>query len=1248
MKRAVGMAIAVLLLAATGASGAWLSAGGPQGEAAITILEQSFSGTTFEVTVPGIEVTRELADGREYNRIGIPGQVMATAGEGRPQVPKVAVLLGIPTGASVSAEVLERETVTLELDDVYPLQPPELDGAEPGELVIDREFYATGTSWPERDVAVKTTGRWRDLDVANIQVYPVRVNPAEGEVEVAKRVRVRVDYNGGSYPRTVAEWMLPQYGRFLDNFAELKLRPETDYTPGVRYLVICHDNWSANSYLTDSLLGWVEKRGYDVRMITGSGFTAQQVKDSIRAEYDNHTPATLRWVLLVGEYAEIPTGSYSGVGKSDFWYMDLEPWPSGDIYPEVGLARLSPENATDLENQIAKILKYQKDPATTNNWLEKLTMVAHREQYPGKYSGCVRGVYHMPKPYWDPTLDTIMGQYKNNTDVTNAVNDGVGILAYRGHGNTTVWSGWCGSDWTNSNVEALNNGDLTPVTHHWACICGDISASECHIEAWMRKYPGGAASALGATQASYTYPNHGQCSTLVRATCDTWTITVPGVRDYVGPVFDIAGQMMYMDAYIAKYWPGSPYYYNAWMYLTLGDPSMPVWSGGMPQAPDVTYPGVVPVGPYDLNVTVSVGGQPVEDALVCAWKDGEFYVVERTNASGVAIVSVNATTPGQFSVTVSEGHAQHSVGGATHTPVLPYEGTCMAQTGGAPYVSYMRHTINDSVGGNGDGSVNPGEAIVMPVWVRNWGDSTAYSLMGKLRTSDGYITVTDSAHDFGDLPGQDSTWTGADGFDFEVAVGCTNGHLIQFELELKDASDSTWNSNIYVRVGAADLAFDDYVANDTVQGGNGNGRLDPNETADIVVWLSNVGFGHANSVTAILVSGDARMTVNDSFGDFGQIMADSTGHNGANPFRVTTGNMAPETQVPCTLHISAAGGYTKTVDFSILVGEVRQVDPIPDTGGANVTYWAYDDADSGYAQAPQFNWIEISGTGTRLDLSDDDVEVVSLGSFGPFVYYGQSYSQITVCSNGFVCPGSQSYSAYTNQSLPYSSAPPMLALHWDDWYPPDGGGVWYYHDAANHRFIVEWDSVEYWNTDEWDKMQVVLYDTTMAGPDGNCSFLYQHLTANRAGSCTMGEQDHTKTVFIQNVFDGSYHRGAAPITAGSATFFTTEEPMTGVSEPGTGPSGIPKTMSLGVRPNPFHRFSTVRWQIPVPGRVRLAVYDVGGRLVRTLVDADMTAGRFTSRWDGNDNSGRQVANGTYLYKLETEGGLKTTKSVLLR
>ena len=115
MRRSATAILLGLLLVAAGGQAAWLSAGGQQGAARVTIIEQGITGTTFEVEVPGIEVTPVLEDGRQYNRVEVPGQVMAILEEGRPQVPKVAVLLGIPTGARVSTRVLDIETVGFEL-----------------------------------------------------------------------------------------------------------------------------------------------------------------------------------------------------------------------------------------------------------------------------------------------------------------------------------------------------------------------------------------------------------------------------------------------------------------------------------------------------------------------------------------------------------------------------------------------------------------------------------------------------------------------------------------------------------------------------------------------------------------------------------------------------------------------------------------------------------------------------------------------------------------------------------------------------------------------------------------------------------------------------------------------------------------------------------------------------------------------------------------------------------------------------
>ncbi len=458
--------------------------------------------------------------------------------------------------------------------------------------------------------------------------------------------------------------------------------------------------------------------------------------------------------------------------------------------------------------------------------------------------------------------------------------------------------------------------------------------------------------------------------------------------------------------------------------------------------------------------------------------------------------------------------------------------------------------------------------------------------------------------------------------------------------------DSVWNSHIYLRVGAPRLVYASQVAADTIAGGNGNGRIDPNEFSQLYVGLQNVGYGHANGVTAILRSGDTRFVVVDSIGVWGQVMADSVKLNGGDPFVVHAFSMPMETEIPCTLLVSAQGGYSAVVPFSVIVGAIRQVDPIPDGPRTPPLYWAYDDVDTFYTEHPGFSWVEIRNRGTRLSLSDDQTITIDLPtSFGPWVFYGQHYHQISICSNGWVAPGQTSVTTYSNTQLPNSSMPPMVCLNWDDLYPPAGGGVWYYHDTANHRFIVEYDSVRYYSGSNYDKNQLIIYDTTLAFGDNE--FVIQYLTANQTSSATVGMQDPTRTIAIECMFNGAYHRGAAPIVPGRAVKFTTDGPI-GIVEPGASSALFPSRLILMAVPSLFRGRGLLRWQLPAAGFVRLAVYDVTGREIKTLIDATTPAGVFETVWDGTDNYGRNVAAGVYLCRLLTAHGETVVRSVMIR
>ncbi len=83
-------------------------------------------------------------------------------------------------------------------------------------------------------------------------------------------------------------------------------------------------------------------------------------------------------------------------------------------------------------------------------------------------------------------------------------------------------------------------------------------------------------------------------------------------------------------------------------------------------------------------------------------------------------------------------------------------------------------------------------------------------------------------------------------------------------------------------------------------------------------------------------------------------------------------------------------------------------------------------------------------------------------------------------------------------------------------------------------------------------------------------------------------------------------------------------------------------------PNPFNPSTQIRFSIGNPGHVSLGIYDISGRLIRTVVDRPMGAGMFFESWDGRDGRGDLVASGVYFYRLEAGKQVLTRKAVLMR
>ncbi len=113
-------------------------------------------------------------------------------------------------------------------------------------------------------------------------------------------------------------------------------------------------------------------------------------------------------------------------------------------------------------------------------------------------------------------------------------------------------------------------------------------------------------------------------------------------------------------------------------------------------------------------------------------------------------------------------------------------------------------------------------------------------------------------------------------------------------------------------------------------------------------------------------------------------------------------------------------------------------------------------------------------------------------------------------------------------------------------------------------------------------------------------------------------------------------RNTAGVAVSEVRSFTTAPP-------------IPNSFALRQNyPNPFNPGTTIEFDVPVKANVRVAVFDLLGRLVAVLTDREYEPGTYDVRWDVTGAKGASISSGVYVYWLESEGTLVTRRMVVLK
>ncbi len=184
--------------------------------------------------------------------------------------------------------------------------------------------------------------------------------------------------------------------------------------------------------------------------------------------------------------------------------------------------------------------------------------------------------------------------------------------------------------------------------------------------------------------------------------------------------------------------------------------------------------------------------------------------------------------------------------------------------------------------------------------------------------------------------------------------------------------------------------------------------------------------------------------------------------------------------------------------------------PLLGSGGPDAFSYTWIDSDEAFG--PTYNWVEINTVGTPQTFSDDNNQSFPMGF--TFNYYGVDYTNVNICSNGWASMTSTS-TDYSNDPIPSATEPNnLMAVFWDDLNPSSGGQIYTYQDAANNRFIVEWEGVPYYSSSQYQTFQLII------NADG--TFVYQYHTIDDRQSATIGTENAAGDDGLSVLYNSTY------------------------------------------------------------------------------------------------------------------------------
>ncbi len=918
------------------------------GKAGYTVESQNNSAININYSIREFSLKDIEVNGELCQNIELPGHFLPNEA-GVPNLPGSGRYIAIPQGAQATLSIVSYRSETLNDINLAPsFRIPWDTDNNPLDYSKNESIYSDNKFFPEEPIVLSKKDAIRGIDVVMLGVTPFQYNPVTRQLIVYYDLKIEVSFDGGTGNfgdnRLRSRWWDPMLSDMLLNYASL---PKMDYNKsfqstdetGCEYLIIT-PNGAVFQQWADSISKFRTTQGIITQVVTLNevgGNTATLIESYINNAYNTWDipPAAC---LLLGDYGTNASNSiisplWNNYCVSDNIYADV----NNNNLPDIVFARITAQDEIQLQVMVTKFIHYERTPPVdpnfydhpitslgwqTESWFQVCSEVigGFWREVQGKEPVRINEIFSgTPGTEWStaansqsvvdyfgpaglgyiPAQPSDLGGWSGGTAamINTAINNGAFMVQQRDHG---FEEGWGEPYYTNININSLVNTDLTFV---WSIddLTGKFNyGSEVFAEKFHRythkDENSGCFGINAASEITYSFVS----DVYVWGAYDNmWTDFMP---DYgstpeprgVLPAFACAAGKYFLQQ---SNWPSNPINKEATFHLFHhhGDAFTTVYSE-VPQNLTVSHNPYLYMGETTFEVTADV------DALIALSVNGELIGTATGTGGPVTINIPIQTPPNQVLVTVTKQNYYR------------YEGYVVVLPSSGPYVVPMTVTIND-VSGNGNGIMETSESILASITVQNIGIEDAANVVVTIVTTDNYVTITDNTASYGTILAG-STAVVPDGFSWQVSNNIPDLQSVVFEMSATDGT-ATWTSNFSITGHAPMIEFGTLLMDDYV--GNFNSRLDPGETAYLIIPTFNNGSFNAVNTIGSLSCSSGFITLNNTTYNFYDIGA---GIMEEGLFNVSVSANAPAGTYVEFLYEVTSGGYSEQIIYSTIISMV--------------------------------------------------------------------------------------------------------------------------------------------------------------------------------------------------------------------------------------------------------------------------------------------------------------------------------------